>query len=122
MSARSNAFQFVARDIVGSVLFFPVWWYTKGLAYQARAFARRVRSTFRTLGLRILVEHFTEPMYGDYSKSGRAISLVMRTLQLGVYSVIMFIALILFVALFLIYLILPVLVTYEIVLHVSALV
>ncbi|MBI5466503.1 MAG: hypothetical protein HY974_04400 [Candidatus Kerfeldbacteria bacterium] len=60
------------------VVRFPWWWYTGGLAAAARACWQGFAVSRARVSLGLGLRHFFTPMYGDYSLSGRAISLVMR--------------------------------------------
>jgi hypothetical protein len=85
-------------DLAGSVIWFPVWWYTKGLQKVIDAAAAAVWYRVRAYSLAVWVKNFFSPMYGDYSFWGRVISFVMRIVVL-IYRVI---ALVLEIAVYLI--------------------
>lgn len=79
MSARAGAVtKLLFRDFIGSLFWFPVWWYTKGIS-------RVVTGSFRTLvfrwkeyGLQIWLRNFFVPMYGQYDLTGRFVSILVR--------------------------------------------
>lgn len=60
------------------VVRFPYWWYTGGLLLVGHWCKRGFQETVWRLSLGLFVKHLFTPMYGDYSKSGRAISLIIR--------------------------------------------
>lgn len=66
------------RDVVLDVVRFPFWWYTVGLARAARFAWGEVRAWGKRLSLIILFRNMFKPMFGDTSRSGRAISIFMR--------------------------------------------
>jgi hypothetical protein len=60
------------------VVRFPGWWYSSGLRSAAVWCWQGFGSTRARVSLGLFLRHFFTPMYGDYSFSGRAISLLMR--------------------------------------------
>jgi hypothetical protein len=85
-------------DLAGSVVYFPVWWYTKGLQKVIDASATAVWYRVREYALVIWIKNLFVPMYGEYSFWGRAISLMMRfvvliyrivalVIEIGVYFI-----------------------------------
>lgn len=75
--------RFLLLDIVGDVLLFPVWWYTKGLADLATRMSQALLDFLDELNIGILAKSLFKPMYGDYSWSGRLISFPVRCVHLG---------------------------------------
>lgn len=65
-------------DLAGSVVWFPVWWYTKGLQRVIDAASSAVWYRVRSYALVIWIKNFFVPMYGEYDIWGRIISLMMR--------------------------------------------
>ena len=82
-----QSISFVAKEIVGDILYFPIWWYTKGLKNAAFSLRDNVYKLARSLALRLLLANMFKPMFGQYSFSGRIISFFMRVLQLVVYLI-----------------------------------
>ncbi|MBI5467284.1 MAG: hypothetical protein HY975_03700 [Candidatus Kerfeldbacteria bacterium] len=94
-STSSRAVAFLLREFVGDVLYFPVWWYTRGLALTWRTLSNRWLNLVNRLSLRILLKNMGKPMYGDYTRSGRIISfffrimlVVVRLVVLGLWTVV----------------------------------
>jgi len=77
-SIPSRAAIFIARELVGEVLYFPVWWYSQGLILTLRTLWRQWENAVDRLALRIMFRTMGQPMYGDYTRSGRVISFFMR--------------------------------------------
>ena len=77
-SSPSRAAIFIARELVGEVLYFPVWWYSQGLILTLRTLWRQWENAVDRLALRIMFRTMGQPMYGDYTRSGRVISFFMR--------------------------------------------
>ena len=107
------ALKFVAVDIVGSVFYFPVWWYTKGMVRMAAYCGRTVRDSARNFGIGIWIKNLFRPMFGQHDIASRIISFFMRLLAIFYYSVMLVIQSILMLLLFLAWLALPLLVGYE---------
>lgn len=69
-------------DLVGSVVWFPVWWYTIGLRKVVDAALRAIRYRVQSYALRIWIRNFFVPMYGQYDWTGRLVSILMRFMVL----------------------------------------
>lgn len=65
-------------ETLGSIIRFPFWWYTEGLAEAARWCARGLRFRWESAGIAVWVKNFFVPMYGQYDLAGRLVSVVMR--------------------------------------------
>lgn len=83
-STTARAITFILREIVGEVIYFPVWWYSHGLGLTARALTNKWFSTLNRLSIPIFFRTIGKPMYGDYTRSGRVISFFFRLFLLGV--------------------------------------
>jgi hypothetical protein len=81
------ALKYVAVDVVGSILFFPVWWYTKGALRTARYCVRTVTGTARSFGIGIWLKNLFTPMFGQRDIQGRLISFFMRLVMIVAYSI-----------------------------------
>lgn len=77
-STTSRAATFLLREFVGDVLYFPVWWYSRGLRQTATTLVRSWQTLIDHLSLPILIRTMGKPMYGDYTRSGRIISFFLR--------------------------------------------
>ena len=69
-------------DLLGSIAWFPVWWYSEGIMLVLGKIRSALRYRIRQFGFRIWLKNFFVPMYGQYSFTGRAVSLFMRTVVL----------------------------------------
>jgi len=107
--------KYILVEVLWDIIYFPIWWYTKGLK---RVFDYCIRSAsefyHRKLALKIWLSSMFKPMYGDYTKEGRIISIMMRLIILGVRLVMLVIWLVVLVLLFISWLILPILIIYYI--------
>jgi hypothetical protein len=103
----SQALKFVLLDLIGDILYFPVWWYSEGLHKVIIFCLEQIKDTEKSLALRIWLKNLLVPMFGQYDWQGRLISFFMRIFQI-IYR---FFALLLWsvfvIIFFLIYLILP---------------
>ncbi len=104
MSFLLTTLKFFAVDVVWSFLYFPIWWYTKGTKQAAAFVLRKMAGVEHALGLGILLKYLFQPMYADYTKSGRMISFVFRLLQLGVSMIIMAVSFVFFLLLMILWL------------------
>jgi len=111
--------KYILKEVLIDIIYFPFWWYTQGVKKAALFFVNEVISWSNRLSLKILFKNLLKPMYGDYSRSGRAISLVMRLIIFGAKLILMIIWLIILLALFFLWLILPIFVVYMIILNIS---
>jgi hypothetical protein len=69
-------------DLLGSVGWFPVWWYTQGLGLVLRKIDVALRYRARSYAFSIWVRNLLVPMYGQSDLMGRAVSIFMRIVVL----------------------------------------
>lgn len=105
MSFLLTTLKFFAVDIVWSFVYFPIWWYTKGTKQTAAFVMRKISDIERALGLSIILKYLFQPMYADFTKSGRIISFVFRILQLSVVMVIVSVAVLFYFGIFIVWLV-----------------
>lgn len=74
-------------DLVGEILYFPVWWYSKGLVKTASHVWNSIRTTGRNLALILMIKNLFRPMFAQYDRTGRIISFFMRLLLLVARSI-----------------------------------
>lgn len=77
-SVSSRAQSFLFRELLGEILFFPVWWYVDGLRLTTRTLLNNLAGVEYRLGVRLMLRNIGRPMYGDRTRSGRIISFFMR--------------------------------------------
>ena len=82
-SLAHRATTYVIRDLIGDVLYFPVWWYSAGVRLAVRRMERQWLTLFDRLGLKYLLLNMGRPMYGDYTRSGKIISFFFRLILVG---------------------------------------
>ncbi|MFH1620937.1 MAG: hypothetical protein ABIB04_02530 [Patescibacteria group bacterium] len=69
-------------DLLGSVGWFPVWWYTKGLKKVSLTALNTLHYRIKSYGLRIWIKNFFKPMYGQYDLTGKLVSIFVRFMVL----------------------------------------
>jgi hypothetical protein len=105
--------KFVAVDLVGSVLYFPVWWYSGGAVRAARFCGGVVAGVARGLGCSVWIKNLFVPMFGQRDIASRIISFFMRLVTIIFYSVLLLILSVVMLAVFLLWLIAPLFVVFE---------
>ena len=79
MAARAGAVsKLLFRDFVGSLFWFPIWWYTTGIKRVVTGSLRTLVFRWREYGLQIWLRNFFVPMYGQYDLTGRFVSILVR--------------------------------------------
>jgi len=101
----------IARDF----LFFPLWWYSRGLVMIITKTWEFVQNRQRSLALIVWVKNIFKPMYGQYDWQGLLISFFIRSMQIIFRSLIMFFWILVSLAFLVIWAILPFFVFYQII-------
>lgn len=117
MKAVLDPIRFVLTDIIGSVLFFPVWWYTKGTIAVIELIARELKGFADSLNLRILLRFLFTPMFGQYDVLGRIISFWVRIVHFIVLFISTIVYTVVLCVLFVAWLMLPIVVVYNLLFH-----
>ena len=100
-------------DVGKTILYFPVWWYSKGLMRVINFITESASlHIHRRLALGVWLKSMFKPMYGDYTKEGRIISFFMRIVVLIYKLIATGLWLVVLLAIFLIWIILPLVVVY----------
>ena len=105
----------LGRQFVGDVCYAPVWWYTIGARRAWDRFRERVSEGNQYLGWSVWTSNLFTPMYHQTDLSGRAISFLVRLVEVAGRSLAMAAWLAGSVALLLLYLGVPLLALCEIV-------
>ncbi|MFH1315607.1 MAG: hypothetical protein ABIH67_04380 [Candidatus Uhrbacteria bacterium] len=69
-------------DLIGGVLNFPIWWYTRGLNKAQRFCFGSIKDRWKDLAIGLWFKNLFVPMYGETAISGRLISLLARIAML----------------------------------------
>jgi len=95
-------------DTVLEVLYFPVWWYSRGLKKTAIFCWKRVKDGSRALALSILIRNIFKPMYGQKGWDAYILSLFVRFFQLLWLLLLMFLWIVLWLCVLFAWLVLPI--------------
>ncbi|MFA6099557.1 MAG: hypothetical protein WC750_01605 [Patescibacteria group bacterium] len=69
-------------DLIGSVAWFPIWWYTTGIKKMIQWCLDGLHYRIRQYSFAVWIKNFFVPMYGQYDWQGKLISVLMRTVVL----------------------------------------
>lgn len=105
----------VLAEIGKDILYFPLWWYSRGLVYLTTSLFNFLKNRERSLALFIWVKNIFKPMYAQTDWQGMLISIFMRIVEIIIRSIIMLFWIIIALAGFIIWIFMPPLVTYEII-------
>lgn len=109
-----NTLKFIGNDLVGNILYFPVWWYSVGSFRILQKIVKDTKSFAHDLHLGILFKYLFKPMYGLTDFWSRIISFLVRIVQFIILSFTTFIWLSFLFFCFITWLLLPILVLYSI--------
>ncbi len=101
-------------EFVLDIIYFPVWWYTKGAVHALVWCFNLFRNGNANLAPGLWLANLFVPMFGQYDLQGRIISFLMRLVQIFARTIALFVWLILCLVLFFCWLALPILVVYAI--------
>jgi hypothetical protein len=113
MPVARSAGKAVFGDVLGGILNAPVFWYTRGAADAFLYCWRLIVRRWKTLALGVWIVNIFVPMYGQHDIAGSLISFFMRVIQIIVRGAVMIVWTILVAVMFVAYLLLPVLATFE---------
>jgi hypothetical protein len=94
-------------QVLGEILYFPVWWYSVGLLRFSKALGLFWLGQEESLGLSVWVRNIFVPMYGQRDIASRLISFVMRAVQIIFRGLILAFLLLILLAIWLGWLLLP---------------
>jgi hypothetical protein len=109
-SVIGQASKIIFLDIIGEILYFPLWWYSAGLKRIWLYVFDSIKRTSLNLAVPLMVKSMFKPMFGQADRQGRAISFFMRLVLLLSRLVVFIVLTILDLALLIFWLILPVIV------------
>lgn len=96
-------------DLVGGILRWPIWWYTRGLLMAVNWGIQTIKMYARMLAISVWIKNIFVPMFGFYDWQSRLISIFMRIVNIIGRSIGIFILSIVVLILVMIYVfILPV--------------
>ena len=80
--------------ILGDILYFPIWWYSVGLARLLKNVWNFLSNQERSLGFSVWLKNIFVPMYGQRDWAGRLISFLVRLVQIFFRGIVLLIWLI----------------------------
>ncbi len=95
-------------EAVGDIFYFPIWWYTKGALYALRQCLDLLKDGNVNLAPGLWAANLFVPMFGQFDIQGRVISFFMRIVQIIVRTFGLLLWLVFCSALFLVWLLLPI--------------
>ncbi|HVM76714.1 MAG TPA: hypothetical protein VMU07_01000 [Candidatus Paceibacterota bacterium] len=87
-------------------------WYVDGSRSIAHAFISTLTAADRTFAVKITLQHFFEPLYGDYSAVGRVVGIPFRAGRVLIGGVAYLFVALVFAAIYIIWVAIPALVIY----------
>lgn len=99
--------KFIAKDIVGDLLYWPLWWYSRGFARFLQRRRHSIKEFEEDIGLTVWIVNWTKPMYGQYDLAGKIISFIIRTFGIMLKLLMMAFYLLLQVVIVLVWLLAP---------------
>ena len=101
-------------ELIGDILYFPLWWYTRGLLNTINGSITFVQNREKALAYRVWVKNIFKPMYAQTDWQGHLISFFMRIVQIFFRSIFMLFWIILAFIFVLLWIIFPIFVFAEI--------
>ena len=96
-------------QILGEILYFPVWWYSVGFVRAAKSVFRFWKAQEESLGFRVWLKNIFVPMYGQRDIASRIISFVMRLVQIIFRGIVLLLWLVLVILALIFWLAFPIL-------------
>lgn len=112
----------ISSEIGLSILFFPVWWYTRGLLNTIISLKNFLANREKGLALLVWVKNLFKPMYSQTDWQGRLISFFMRLIQIIFRGIVLFFCALIALVLLLVWIALPIFIVYEIIYQLSGII
>jgi len=112
-----NSIKSALGDLLADVLYWPFWWYSRGLLKAAKFCLGEIKDQQERLGLWVWLKNIFTPMYGQYDWEGRLISFLVRLVQVIFRAILLMVWAVLMFLLFLVWLTTPVFVIYQLYLN-----
>jgi len=97
-------FQRIILDILWDIVYFPIWWYTRGAKRALLWCLKLFRNGNQILAPGIWLRNIFVPMYGQYDWQGRIVSFFMRLIQIFFRSIALLFWFVISLGLFFVYL------------------
>lgn len=118
MSSYKIPFLVIINEI-RTILYFPIWWYSKGLVKMLKGTSNFITSMENTIGFWIWVKNLFVPMFGQQDIAGRIISFFLRLFQIIVKGFVMLVIMLAALVIVIIWLILPPFAIYQCLIHIE---
>jgi hypothetical protein len=102
-------------ELAWELLYFPLWWYSKGLIKLIVSLRNFLVDKQKKLALVVWMKNIFRPMYGQYDWQGMIISFFMRLVQIIFRGLLMLSLSVLAIVVILVWLVLPIFTVYEII-------
>ncbi len=111
---KNKVLQPVIVDMIWGVVYFPIWWYSKGLIRAFRFCFGKIAEYWKLRGFAISIKFLFRPMYLQNDFWGRIISFFIRLFVLIFKLVLFLLVSIIFISVFLLWTLLPIIAIYKI--------
>lgn len=105
----------VLAEIMRDILYFPVWWYTRGLFNLVKSLRDFLVEREKGLALTVWIKNIFKPMYAQTDWQGILISILMRIIEIIGRSIVMFFWVIVVLIAFVFWVAFPFLAIFEII-------
>ena len=109
-----NIYLTLIKDAFISIIYFPVWWYSRGFLKFVKAMFLSLSSFDNQIGFTLWLKNIFVPLFGQNDFGGRIVSFFVRLGNIIVRGFVVLLYLILIVALIVVWDIFPVYVLYKI--------
>lgn len=106
------------KDGLRTILYFPVWWYSKGLLKFVSGGWSWIKDFEQTMGFSIWLKNLFVPMFGQTDIAGRLISFFLRLVQVIFRGIFLLLFCILVLLIELTWLVLPIFIIYQIIIRI----
>jgi len=103
-------FQRLLLEAVWDIVYFPIWWYTRGLGHATSWCFDLFKSGNSELGPVLWLTNLFTPMYGQYDWQGRIISFFMRLFNVFGRGLALLVWGVFCLALFLLWILMPIII------------
>lgn len=100
--------------LVFDVIYFPVWWYSRGTIQVIKGLGNMIANEEKSLALFVWVKNLFRPMYGVRGWDGYLVSFAVRLVQIIVRSIALVVWMVIALVLLIAWLVFPILVISQI--------
>ena len=118
----ATTLRFVFFEIGGDLLYWPIWWYTRGISRAGLFALAEIKLQAQRLGVSVWAKNIFVPMFGQYDLEGRLISFFIRLIQIIVRGIATVVWAVLVVVVFGLWILLPLIALYFVIYNFSAIV